>query len=344
MALTRTEHELRERLVRFLVLLLAIAAVGTLGYMGLEGWGFVDAFYMTVITLSTVGFAEVHPLSEAGRLFTIGLIVAGVSNAAYLLTAAGEYLISGAFRGSLRRQRMQRTIDRLEDHYIVCGYGRVGRQVVADLEQRGKPVVIVELDEAAAQLAGDRAVVVGDASDNEILGRAGIGRARGLVATTGDDAHNVFITLTARALNARLTIVARSNSPATDRKLIDAGATHVISPFTIAGRRISAQLLYPSITDFLDIVVQAGGIELAMEEVRVSAGSTLDGETVGESQIRSLTGANVLAVRTRDRQLTTNPPPGFRLSADDMLVALGTPEQLAKLTTLAGGRTAEAHA
>ncbi len=334
--------EVRGRLLRFAVALAVITALGTAGYMLLEGWGLIDALYMVVITLSTVGFREVNPLSEPGRLFTIALIVAGVSNVAYLVSAAGEYIVSGAFRGSLRRQRMQKEIDRLAGHYIVCGYGRVGRQVAEDLERRDKPFVLVESDAAVlGGITAQRATINGDAADNEVLKSAGIERARGLVATTGDDANNVFITLTARALNPRLTIVARSNTPSTEQKLIDAGASHVISPFTIAGRRISAQLLYPSITDFLDVVVQAGGVELAMEEIRVGPGSALEDESIGEAAVRSRTGANVLAIRSLpDTAFVTNPPPDFRFRSGDLLVALGTPDQLRTLAELAGERRA----
>ncbi len=335
-----TAPAVRGRLLRFFAALIAITLFGTVGYMVIEGWGVIDSLYMVVITLSTVGFGEVRHLSEPGRLFTIALIIAGVGNAAYLVSAAGEYIVSGAFRGSLLRQRMQRTIDRLSGHYIVCGYGRVGRQVGDDLRRRDKPYVVLETDERALDgIPQDVPFIVGDGADNEILAGAGIERARGLVATTGDDATNVFITLTARALSHDLTIVARSNAPATERKLIDAGATHVISPFTIAGRRIAAQLLSPSITDFLDVVVQAGGVELAMEEIRVSPGSEIEAETITDAAIRSRTGANILAVRHGGgKDFITNPPPDFRLTDGDVLVVLGTAEQLDQLARLAGER------
>ncbi len=339
---SRTAHDVRSRLLRFVLVLFTITAVGVGGYVVLEGWSVIDSLYMVVITLSTVGFGEVKPMSEAGRLFTIGLIVAGVSNAAYLVSAVGEYIVSGALAGSLRRQRMQKHIDGMSGHYIVCGYGRVGRQVVEDLSRRGNEFVVIENDESVLDgIDNDRPYIQGDAADNEALREAGIDRARGLVATTGDDANNVFITLTARALNAKLTIVARSNAPSTEQKLLDAGATHVISPFTIAGRRISAQLLNPSITDFLDVVVQAGGMDLAMEEIRVGSGSELEHESINEAAVRSRTGANILAVRSDHHpELLTNPPADFRFSAGDVLVVLGTPDQLSELARLAGERRA----
>lgn len=337
MVATASETEVRRRLVRFVLATLAIAAVGTAGYMVIEGWTLIDAVYMVVITLSTVGFGEIRPLSEVGRVFTIGLILAGVTNAAYLVSVMGEYVVSGAFQGSLRRKRMEKAIDRLRGHYIVCGYGRVGRQVVEDLERRHKQCVVVESNAGALDGGLASPQVQGDASDNGVLQQAGIERARGLVATTGDDAVNVFITLTARALNPGLTIVARSNAPATDRKLVDAGASHVISPFTIAGRRISAQLLFPSITDFLDVIVQAGGMEMVLEEIHVTEGSALVGDTLTDAQVRSRTGANILAVRSREKgQFITNPDAEFRFSPGDVLVVLGTAEALGRLGDLAG--------
>lgn len=330
---------IREPSVRFFGALFVTTGVGTGGYMLLEGWSFTDALYMTVITLSTVGFREVQPVSFAGRIFTIGLIVAGVGTAIYVATSVGEYIISGHLRGVLRSQRMENRIKRLEDHYIVCGYGRVGQQVAEDLEERTKRCVVVDSDpELDEQLPRGRFYVIGDASDDATLRRAGIERAGGLVAATGDDAQNVFITLTARVLQSDLVIVTRVTKPETAVKAENAGATHIILPHSIAGRRITTQLLHPSITDFLDSVVRSHGVELGMEEVRVRPASELDGQTMADARIRSRTGVNIVAVLRPGRELPLiSPPVEFGFRAGDTLVALGTPEQLQQVDALAGG-------
>lgn len=294
-------RRIRRRLARFGVIVGTVVGVGTLGYMLLEGWDLIESLYMTVITLSTVGFSEVRPLSQVGRLFTTGLIVAGVGAVTYLFASISQYIVSGELTGSLRKARMQQRIDDLSGHYVICGYGRVGQQVQVDLESKGKECVLVEASEDALKEAPPRTlVVVGDAADDDVLLRAGIERAAGLVAATGDDATNLFVALSAHTLNLDLPIVARANDPATEPKLIRAGATHVISPYTLSGRRIARQLLYPSVTDFLDVVMHSGGLELWLEECHVAAGSDLHNKTAHEAEVRTLTGANVLAVRRHD--------------------------------------------
>jgi voltage-gated potassium channel len=327
---------MRRRLAMFAVSFGSVVALGTLGYMTLEGWDFFESLYMTVITLSTVGFSEVRPLSQAGRLFTAGLIVAGVGAVTYLFAAISQYIISGELTGSLRKARMQQRIDDLSGHYVICGYGRVGQQVQLDLESKGRQCVVVEPNEEALKEVPPRTlVVVGDAADDDVLLRAGIERASGLVAATGDDATNLFVALSAHTLNLKLPIVARANDPATEPKLIRAGATHVISPYTLSGRRIARQLLYPSVTDFLDVVMHSGGLELWLEECHIGSGSELHNKTAHEAEVRKLTGANVLAVRRHDEgAIMTNPPVEMRFEPGDVLIALGTRTQLEALESL----------
>ncbi len=335
---TRRVRRMRNRLLRFGSAVVVIASVGTLGYMGLEDWSILESLYMTVITLSTVGFAEVRPLSPAGKVFTAGLIVAGVGSITYLFAAIGQNVISGELTGSLRKARMQRRIDALAGHYIICGYGRVGQQVAVDLRTDGAQSVVVDEQEAAFDgLPAEVLSLTGDASDDEVLKMAGIERAAGLVATTRDDAVNLMISLTARTLNPDLTIVARANQPASEAKLLLAGATQVISPYTISGRRIARQLLRPSIIDFLDVVMHSGKLELVLEECHVRPGSDLHDKTVAEADVRRRTGANVLAVRRHDQgSILTNPPAEMRFEPDDVVIALGTSDQLGILGRLAG--------
>jgi voltage-gated potassium channel len=322
------------------MLLASITVAGTIGYVLIEGWSVGDALYMTVITMSTVGFQEVRPLSTAGRDFTILLIVAGVASFTYLVGSLSQYVASGVLTGAFRSRRMQHAIEHLSGHYIVCGYGRVGKQVAHDLQRRRQRCVIVERDPALLDdIATEPLHVVGDASDDDALRRAGIVRARGLVAATGDEATNLFVTMSARALNADAIIVARANQPATEAKLVRAGATHVVSPYAIGGHRIATQLLYPGITDFLDIVMHSGQQELWLEEIIVAPGSTIEGQTVGDALPRSPTGVNLIAVRRGARgAFITNPPPELRFASGDVLIALGTREQLQRLGDLTAGR------
>lgn len=321
---------LQERIGRLLVTLALITLAATLGYMWIEGWGPVEALYMTVITLSTVGFSEVHELSTPGRLFTTLLIVAGVGTVAYSFGSIGQYLISGELRGTLRRRRMQKKIDRLSGHVIVCGFGRVGRRVTLDLEQQGQTCLVVDTD---ARRFGDepeaRLMAICDASNDDELLRCGIRAARGLVAATGNDATNTFITLTARSINPDLVIVARSNDPAAEGKLLRAGANHVISPYAIAGRRMAAQLLHPSVADFLDVVMHSGDQEMWLEEVRVGQNADLVGKTLVECNLNRNFGVNVLALRRQGRaSVEPGPISDSRLGAGDVLIALGTRTQL----------------
>jgi voltage-gated potassium channel len=335
-----TAGEIRRRLLRAVLLLLGVAVVGTAGYVVLEGWTLVEAAYMTAITLTTVGFMEVHPLSPAGRVFTIVLLVGGVTVFFYLIGAFGEFVVSGQLRDYLRGRRMREEIDGLRDHYIVCGFGRVGRQVAADVESWGGRCVVITLDPAQAERLDAVLHVIGDATRDEVLQAAGIERAAGLVVSTQDDAANVFITLTARALNPSIVIVARSNLASTDQKLRTAGATHIISPYSIAGRRIATQLLYPSITAFLDELVNVSGTDLSLDEVRVRPNSALAGATLSSAGVRSRIGANVIAVRRPGAaSVVTNPPADYAFAPDDVLVVLATPEQLDELAALAGDWT-----
>jgi voltage-gated potassium channel len=329
--------EMQRRLLRFVLVLLVITTLGTLGYVVIEGWPAFDALYMTVITLATIGFEEVHPLSTAGRAFTIALIVAGVSAVGYFVNAVAQLALSGELAARLRRRRMVERLEALSGHYVVCGYGRVGQEVVEDLHRRGRRCVVVDSARPSSPTVPDVPFVVGDAANDDILRQAGIDRARGLVAVTGDDPTTLFVTLSAHALNPKLVIVARANDDATEPKLLRAGASHVISPNIISGRRIAAQLLNPAVADFLDVVMHSGQLEMWMEEFQVAPGSELHGRTVAAADVRRRTGANVLAVRRHDQgAILTNPPADLTFAPGDILIALGTGEQLAALSRAAG--------
>jgi len=333
-----TVSDLRRRVGLFVLVLLTITLGGTFGYVGIEGWTAMEALYMTVITLSTVGFKEVRPLSPGGQLWTMGLIVAGVGAVGYLFKSVGQSMMTSDFPDRLRRRRMQERVDALTGHYVICGFGGVGRQVAQDLVAKRRRCVAVDPEPVAlAGIASELPYVIGDAADDDVLRRAGIERAAGLVIATGDDPTNLFVTLSAHALNPRLVIVARANDETTEPKLLRAGATHVISPYTISGRRIATQLLSPTLTDFLDVVLHSGTLELWLEECTVHPDSHLHGKTVAEAEVRRRTGANVLAVRRHDQgAIVTNPPAELRFETGDVLIALGTREQLGRLNVAAG--------
>lgn len=334
-----TYRELQAGLLQGLALVGAVVVAGVTGYMTLQGWTFVEALYMTITTLTTVGFMEVRPLDAAGRLFTIGLIVTGVGSFTFLAGRFTEYVIGGSLTGVVRSRRMQHRIDAMAGHQIVCGYGRVGEQVALDLAAEGLAVVVVEKEGRALDRIGDRfPYVIGDATDEDVLTRAGIARAAGLVAASGEDTANIVITLTARGMNGALQIVARGGADETASKLMRAGATHVISPYRLAGRRIAMQLQHPRVSDFLDLVMHSRDLELWLKEVRVGGGSTLAGRTLAECALASELGVTVLAVNDgTGGRLLTPPPPAHRLASGDVLIVLGTNDQLQRLQRAAGG-------
>jgi voltage-gated potassium channel len=320
------------RFVRAIALLATVLVAGTAGYVLVEGWSFLDSLYMTVITIATVGFREVRPLSDAGRVMTMGLILAGVGALLYSFGTIVEFMVEGHLRAILEGRRMQKRISELSDHYIIVGIGRVGSVVARSLMDEGVPFVVIDSCEecrAAAEEAG-WLFVHGDATSEDVLLQAGVERAKGLVAAVDTDADNLFVVLTARMLNPDLFIVARSTSLASERKILGSGADRVITPNVIGGRRMAAMLLRPVVTDYLDVVMHGDALEYRLDAMRVRPGSELDGKTIGQVRVRDKTGAFVLAVRAGD---AVNPNPGAdtRFSAGDEIIALGTREQLAEL-------------
>jgi len=324
---------LHRRLSIILSLGFCLLLSGTIGYMIIEEWSWTEALYMTVITLSTVGYGEVRPLTTEGQFFSIVLIVMGAGSIAYAFSAVADYIIAGELYGILRRQRMIREINKLRNHYIICGYGRVGNQVAEGLRADGYDIVVIEKDPDRAAPLEEELInhIVGDAAEDDILCEAGIEYANGLCTCLREDADNVLVTLTARTLNPDLFIIARSNSPSTERKLHIAGANQVINPYLIAGHRMAAQMTHGGVMEFLDVVMRRRDLELHIEEIVVGEGSALDGKTLAEGRVRSETGVNILAVRQVSGKLLIDLGPSFQLSVGDALICLGTPQQLADL-------------
>ncbi len=310
-----------------------VLVVGVVGYMVIEGWSLLDSAYMTVIALSTVGFGEVHPLSKAGQVFTIILVVAGVAALAYTFGRFVDMLVAGHIRGLWEAGLMERRINRMEQHHIVAGLGRVGSEVATALEREGAPFVVIDTDHEAIESASEAgwSYVEGDATEEETLRIAGIDRARGLVTALDTDADNLFVTLTGRTLNPDLVIVARSSHVSAEKKLLKAGADRVITPNVIGGRRMAAMILNPIVSDYLDLVSHGGGIEFRLEELEVPEDAELAGETIASARIRDTIGVLVLAIRTADGSMNTNPSSDTVFKPGDHIVALGTQDQLGRL-------------
>ncbi|MGZ4868085.1 MAG: potassium channel family protein [Candidatus Angelobacter sp.] len=325
-----------------LVALIALTAAGTVGFHFIEHWGWFDSFYMVMITLSTVGYQEVHPLSAAGRVFCIVLIVSGVALVFLMIGAATQALLEFELFKVFGKRRMERDIASLRDHYIICGAGRVGHSVAYELAGKPCPFIVIESTEASAAALDPRwLVVVGDAASEKALREAGVDRAAGLVAATTTDATNIYIVLTARSLNPRLKIIARASEEAAEKHLKTAGADIVISPYAAAGHRIAQSFLRPNLLDFLDITSdRSGTFQMLIEEIRIAPKSPLVGATVGSSGIHHNFGIMILAIRHADGSTRFNPEAQEIIGAEDCLIAMGETAQLARLETLAASASA----
>jgi voltage-gated potassium channel len=311
--------------------LLALVVYGTAGLIVIEGYPFLDALYMTVITITTVGYGEIHHLDTGGQIFIMSVIVFGVLGFLYTLGVLIELLSSGDWQRHRRFRRMEARLNALRDHVIVCGYGRTGRQVVRELASSGAPYVVVEWNpEGLANVEVDDVVhLVGDAANDEVLLHAGIERARGLVSAVDSDERNVYIVLTARALNPVVYVVARASFPDSVDKLTRAGADRVVSPYTLAGRRMAALALQPAVVDTFEVLTRGTATGMRVEELMMPT-TGADELTVGDLR-RS--GAVLLALRSSNGNLRVGPPDGERLTPDDIVVAMGTREQLSELAS-----------
>ena len=329
---------LRRRLTVVTAAVFLVLALGSSWYVFVEGWTFLDAFYMTVITLTTVGFGEVRPLSPAGRLFTIVLIFLGVSTVAYGLSSIGEYLLTSGVIARLRKRGMMQAINRLEGHVIICGAGRVGRTAARTLQEMDQKFALIEADPELALSMQEEgwSVLEGDSTQDDVLLAAGLARAAGLLVCTGDDSDNLFIVLSARSLNKDLFIVARSVDAANEGKMRRAGANKVISPYQIGGRHMANVVVRPHVAEFMDVVTLDSGLELWLEEIEVTSSSVLAGRTVVEADMRRQTGVTLVAVLQGDEKRLITPNETTRLAVGDELIVLGTRQQLEALEDLVG--------
>lgn len=313
-----------------------ILVLGTAGYHFIEGWSFLDGFYMTLITISTVGFREVAPLTPLGKFFTAAIILAGISTAAYTLATVIEFMVEGHFSGLVGRRTMEKKVLQLENHYIICGYGRVGRQIAKELKSSNVPLVIIDHNPDSLEVCrkDSQLYIEGNAANDDVLKKAKIDEARGLVAASDSDPDNVFITLSARGLSSKLLIVARASQEGSFEKLRKAGANRVISPYLIAGRRMASLLLRPLVTDYLDIVTYAENLEFTLEEVEINSRSAISNLSIKDSNIRDKAGALVLAIRKKSGDIVANPSVDTLIEPGDKLVVMGTANQLKALERL----------
>ncbi|MGA2224755.1 MAG: NAD-binding protein [Syntrophobacteraceae bacterium] len=320
------------RITVLLILSILLTGFGTAGYMLLQDYSFIEALYMTVLTLSTVGFTEVHPLDTQGRIFTIILIVMGVSFVAFSLAYFSQILLDGNLLATYRRRRLKKKLDQMENHYIVCGYGEMGHIIVGELHKHKIPVVIIEPDESAlARLRENNFLhLSGDATDENNLISAGIYRAKGLVSVVSKDSENVFIVLTARDLNKDLLIFARAGSAGTGKRLLKAGANRVVAPYAIGASRIALNILRPTVTDFLELALSGEGMELGMEEIRIPENSKLVGMELMASGLRSNYDLIVMAIKRAERTMVFNPPPQEVFHDGDILVVIGAVGNLSR--------------
>jgi voltage-gated potassium channel len=329
------------RLLKWVLLMLALVLLfGTLGYSYLENVPPFEAFYMTVITITTVGFGETIQLHEGGRLFTVFLIFLGAGMIMLTVGVLTQVAVEGTYLRGREKKRVLSKIKKLEGHYVVCGAGRIGKYVIGELKKRDVPLVVLEADEQVAEelTADNQLCICGSATDEEVLERANLENAKGLVVTVSTDAEAVFIILTARDLNPDLFIVARAIEEHNESKIRRAGANRVMSPYRLIGRRMANSMLHPAVIDMLDNVMFSDELDLALEGLKVYSGSAVAGQTLRESSIRDKFGLVVIGVQKAHGNLVFNPKADEVIEAGDTLISIGEKDALMRLAEYLSGR------
>jgi len=326
----------RRLLRRFLLiagLLGIILVVGTMGFVLIDGYSWFDAFYMTLTTITTVGYGEIRPLDRAGRIFNSFLIFFGVTTMFLAVGAMTQTIIELELQDRYGKRRKRRMIDQLHDHFIVCGYGRVGRNASFEFQRANIPFLVVDSNEDRVAKAADAGMlaIAADATRDDSLREAGVLKAKGLIAALPSDAENLFIILSAKTLNPKLTVVTRASEEEAEEKMRRAGADTVFTPYAVTGRQLADSLLRPHVVEFLDFGRSNMGPKVTMEQVCVSANAELTTKTLGELMELRKTGVIVLAIRKRGGETIFNPPPEFEISAGDFLIVMGERPNLQKL-------------
>jgi len=322
----------RNLVISFL-LAICFVVIGTTGYMIIEGWSLLDAVYMTVITLTTVGYREVHAVSDFGKIYTILLILSGVTFFLYVAGAVVQFMVEGRIRIILGRRSLEKKIDRLKDHYIVCGYGRIGRVLCKRLKSRPIDVVVIENDRDLIPVMDEDKMlyISGDASNEINLNKAGIKRAKGLIAALATDTDNVFLVLTARQLSSDLYIIARSSQRESKSKLMAAGANKVESPYDMGAVGMAQRIIRPTVTSFLDLALAHGRKDIQMEEIPVGPSSSLANVVLKDSGIRQQFNLIIIAIKKSDDSMLFNPSFETVITGGDTVIAVGEAENLHKL-------------
>ena len=315
-------------------ILLLITMVGTVGYMFIEHYNLLNAFYMTVITMATVGFSEVRPLTDDGKMFTAFLIITSFGTFAYAVTNITSYIADGEFKEYFKTRRLTTELEKLENHVIICGYGRNGKQAARVLKSHGQLFVVIEQKEAPLQTMKEKyphLASKGDSTQDEILMQAGIKRARSLITTLPVDADNLFIVLSARSLNPKLNIISRASDDNSDKKLKVAGADHVIMPDMVGGAHMASLVMKPDVVEFIDYVTGVG-VDINLEEITFEKlPGNLQNKTISELDVRSRSGANIIGFKTAQGEYVINPSPETKLIPNAKLFVLGTSDQIKKL-------------
>jgi voltage-gated potassium channel len=324
------------KIIRGLIMLGMVLAVGTLGYMILEGWHLLDAFYMTVITITTVGYGEIRKVDDVGRIFTVFLIFMGMGIMAYTLGMVAQTMVELQVKSLWGRKKLGSEIRLIRNHYILCGYGRMGKIVTQELKSKGIPLLVIDSDPELKRMLENIEVpyIIDDATSEDVLMEAGIERAKGLVSMVSSDADNLFITMTARGLNQTLFILVRTDEESTQKKLLRAGADRVVRPYLIGGRKMAQTIIRPSVTDFLEFTIHDKGMDLNMEELMVGKDSKLKGLTLVDSGIRQELDIIIVAIRKSDGKMGFNPSSQTLIESGDTLIAMGLTDDLDRLSAI----------
>jgi len=319
------------------VLLASVVCAGTAGYVIIEGWDVFDAFYMTITTVTTVGYGEIHPLSRAGRVFNTGVVILGVATVLYTFSFLMARLVEGDLQARWARRRRERMLDDLTNHFIICGFGRIGHIVAREFMRQDVPFVIIERDIERMQAAIDMGylAVEADASSEDVLRRLGIGRARGFIAAVSTDADNVFAILTARLLRPDLFIIGRAETEDAKAKLVRAGADRVLSPYQIGGLQLAQTALRPAVVDFVQLATSSDNLDLNMEQVQIEPGAPLAGRSILQANLRQRFGVVVVGIQRASGSMEFNPPPESLMGVGDYLVVLGQTKNLRELEAAA---------
>jgi voltage-gated potassium channel len=319
-----------------LLMLTGIIAFGTIGYYLIENMTLFEAFYMTIITLSTVGFSEVIPLSQAGRAVTVVIIVLGISVGAYTIGMLVRALVEGELVKIFGRRKVQKQVSGLKNHFIICGFGRIGRIICSELDADNIDFVVIEQDPSVIEHIEARKYLYleMDATTEEALMQAGVMKAKGIVTAVNSDANNVFITMTAKSLRPDVFVLARASEEKNEPKLLRAGANRVVSPYLIGGRRIAQMLKRPTVVDFVDIAMMGSHLGLMMEEAKIGKKSSLIGKNLIDSHLRKDYGVIIVAIKKQSGDMVFNPTPAEKLDAGDVIVVIGKKEDMKRMNAV----------